>query len=98
MAIGAIVSLLAFPRLDAGAASPATLTPAPLPRVVWFGIAGIACMTVVQAMTFGFLEAAGLARGFERQAINLVLIALGLVNLLPAVQPAAQPDLEEVSR
>jgi len=55
---------------------------------VWFGIAGIACMTVVQAMTFSFLERVGSDRGFERQAINGVLIALGLVNLLPAALAA----------
>jgi predicted MFS family arabinose efflux permease len=52
--------------------------------VVWFGIVGIACMTVVQAMTFSFLERVGSEHGFEHQAINSVLIALGLVNLLPA--------------
>jgi predicted MFS family arabinose efflux permease len=62
--------------------------PAPLPKVVWFGIVGISCMTVVQAMIFSFLEGVGLHRGFERASINGVLIALGLVNLLPAVLAA----------
>ncbi len=62
--------------------------PAPLPRVVWFGIVGISCMTLVQAMIFSFLEGVGIERGFERAAINGVLIALGLVNLLPAVLAA----------
>lgn len=90
MAVGALTSLLAFPSLDAaspGNAHPAT-TPAPFPTVVWFGIAGIACMTLVQAMTFSFLEGVGAERGFGRQAINGVLIALGLVNLLPAALAA----------
>src|SRR5690606_37753900 len=52
------------------------------------GIAGIAAMTVVQAMTFSFLEGVGIYRGFTQEAINGVLIALGLVNLLPAALAA----------
>jgi predicted MFS family arabinose efflux permease len=56
--------------------------------VVWFGIVGISCMTLVQAMIFSFLEGVGTERGFERAAINGVLIALGLVNLLPAALAA----------
>ena len=39
-------------------------------------------MTVVQAMTFSFLERVGAERGFERQAINAVLIALGVAATL----------------
>lgn len=90
MVLGAVASALAFPTpapLSAAAMQSAS-RPAPLPRVVWFGIAGIAAMTLVQAMTFSFLEGVGLYRGFAQQAINGVLIALGLVNLLPAVLAA----------
>jgi predicted MFS family arabinose efflux permease len=89
MALGAVASLLAFPA-DDSAARPAlrAVAASALPRVVWFGIVGIACMTLVQAMTFSFLEDVGLQRGFERAAINGVLIALGLVNLLPALLAA----------
>lgn len=89
MAVGAVASLLAFPSSvsDASQALPAA-KPAPLPKVVWFGIVGISCMTVVQAMIFSFLEGVGTHRGFERAAINGVLIALGLVNLLPAALAA----------
>jgi predicted MFS family arabinose efflux permease len=87
MALAALTSLIAFPSASL-AASAASGTPvrvsAPMPAVVWFGIVGIACMTVVQAMTFSFLERVGSEHGFERQAINGVLIALGLVNLFPA--------------
>lgn len=87
MALGALSSLLAFPALPpvatAGSASPAAM-----PRVVWFGIAGISGMTLVQAINFSFLEGAGLQRGFTQQSINGVLIALGLVNLLPALLAA----------
>jgi predicted MFS family arabinose efflux permease len=89
MAVGAIASLLAFPSPDSGESHvlPAART-GPLPKVVWFGIIGISCMTVVQAMIFSFLEGVGMHRGFERASINGVLIALGLVNLLPAVLAA----------
>jgi len=87
MAVAAVVSLLAFPSLPA--ASPQRAAPAaPLPRVVWFGVIGISCMTLVQAMNFSFLESAGLARGFERGAINAVLVVLGIVNLFPAALAA----------
>src|SRR5690606_25366810 len=87
MGAGALASLLAFPAPPAETAVQAS-KPAPLPRVVWFGILGISCMTLVQAMIFSFLEGVGMERGFERAAINGVLIALGLVNLLPAALAA----------
>jgi predicted MFS family arabinose efflux permease len=89
MALGAVAALLAFPSPAPGPVPAVHASrPPPLPRVVWFGIVGISCMTLVQAMTFSFLEAVGLHRGFERAAINGVLIALGLVNLLPAALAA----------
>jgi predicted MFS family arabinose efflux permease len=89
MALGAVAALLAFPSPESGSApAEQTAKPAPLPRVVWFGIVGISCMTLVQAMIFSFLEGVGLQRGFEQAAINGVLIALGLVNLLPAALAA----------
>src|SRR5690606_3201815 len=87
MAAGAVAALLAFPVLPAAAAGHGAKPP-PLPKGVWFGIVGISCMTLVQAMTFSFLEGVGMHRGFERSAINGVLIALGLVNLLPAALAA----------
>ncbi|MBI5717198.1 MAG: MFS transporter [Burkholderiales bacterium] len=91
MAVAALVSFFAFPsvRLSAVQHAPApAAAAAPISRAVWFGIAGIACMTVVQAMTFSFLERAGIDRGFERSSINAVLIALGIVNLFPAALAA----------
>jgi len=89
MAVASLVTVIGFPTVPAAPAPGASVpTRAPIEAAVWFGIAGIACMTVVQAMTFSFLERVGSDRGFERQAINGVLIALGLVNLLPAVLAA----------
>jgi predicted MFS family arabinose efflux permease len=51
---------------------------------VWFGVAGISCMALTQAMLFSFLERIGIDRGFGREAVTGVLIALGFVNLTPA--------------
>ena len=91
MAVGAIFAALAFPVPDA----PATNVDATrgtgaqkLPRAVWFGILGVACMGLVQSMTFSFLERVGSDRGFGLQAVTGVLIALGLVNLFPPVLAA----------
>ncbi len=88
MAVGAVAALLAFPVEGVASAATPQARPAPLPRVVWFGILGISCMTLVQAMVFGFLEGVGTHRGFDRGAINGVLIVLGLVNLFPALLAA----------
>lgn len=89
MAVGAVAAALAFPSPpDAVHPTAQSSRPAPLSRAVWFGIVGISCMTLVQAMIFSFLEGVGIHRGFERAAINGVLIALGLVNLLPAALAA----------
>jgi predicted MFS family arabinose efflux permease len=86
MGIAALTSLLAFPVAASEVAQEksASRKPAPISRVVWFGIIGLGCTTLVQAMTFSFLERVGMDRGFDRQSINGVLIALGLVNLFPA--------------
>jgi predicted MFS family arabinose efflux permease len=89
MAIGCLASGLAFPASAGGfRVHEVASGSAPLPRAVWFGILGISCMTLVQAMIFSFLEGVGMHRGFERSSINGVLIALGLVNLLPAALAA----------
>lgn len=87
MAVGAVSSLLAFPEPAPSAAAAEgrpVATPARMPKIVWYGIVGISSMTLVQATTFSFLEGVGLQRGFAQASINSVLIALGLVNLLPA--------------
>lgn len=86
MGLAAVVALFAFPQAD-GPAAPAAAPPsrpAPMPRAVWFGIVGIGCMGLVQAMTFAFLERVGSERGFDPAAVTAVLVALGIVNLFPA--------------
>ena len=92
MALAALVAAVAFPQADGAAAraSPPAQAAggAPLPRTVWFGIAGIGCMGLVQAMTFSFLERVGAARGFAPAAVTGVLVALSVVNLFPAALAA----------
>tara|TARA_B100001105_G_C22381484_1_gene439881 strand:- start:783 stop:1943 length:1161 start_codon:yes stop_codon:yes gene_type:complete len=87
MGVATIVSALAFPVADA---APATQVASAgrIPAAVWCGIVGIACMGLVQSMTFSFLERVGDHRGFGPQAVSGVLIALGFVNLLPAALAA----------
>lgn len=92
MASAALVALFAFPHADGAPAAPAALPPAAgtaaLPPAVWFGIVGIACMGLVQAMTFAFLERVGTDRGFGLAAVTGVLVALSFVNLFPAALAA----------
>src|SRR5450830_1558989 len=90
MAVACVATGLAFPQAVPGkvpAAGQGTPVAAPrvaLGRAVWLGALGVSCMAVVQAMMFSFLERIGMDRGFGLQAVNAVLVALGLVNLLPA--------------
>lgn len=91
MAVAALVALLAFPQVDGTepqAAAAPDARPAPMPRAVWFGIVGVACMGLVQAMTFAFLERVGNARGFGTAAVTGVLVTLSIVNLFPAALAA----------
>ncbi|WP_085316825.1 MFS transporter [Derxia lacustris] len=79
--VAAALAALGFPRLHAPTRTAAT--PAPrLAPAVWFGIVGISCMTIVQSMTFSFVERVGIDRGFGAGAVAGVLVALGFVNLL----------------
>ncbi len=91
MALGAVVTALAFPHVDrpiSGRAADdgsiaAALTDQRVPRAGWFVIAAVVCLTLNQSMVFAFLERIGADRGFGAERVNGVLIALGLVNLLP---------------
>lgn len=90
MTLAAIVCLLFFPDNGReGARTPVALAreaaaPAAFSAGVWFGIVGVALVALVQAMTTSFVERAGIDRGFGAPAVAGVLIALGLVNLVPA--------------
>lgn len=92
MAVAALVCALAFPRATPPSPAPAAEARSPtgidavrrFDRPVWFGIAGVSLMAVVQAMIFSFVERVGHERGFGAEALAGVLIALGFVNLAPA--------------
>jgi len=87
--VGALVTWLLFPSpnpLPGGGREKAAGV-ARLPASVWGGVVGLALMSLVQSMTFAFMERSGADKGFSAQQVGLVLLALGIVNLLPS--PAA---------
>jgi predicted MFS family arabinose efflux permease len=88
LAAAVCAGLFPMPPRAEGAAS-APQRPGRIDAPVWFGALGISGMTVVQAMVFSFLERIGADRGFGLDAVTGVLVALGIVNLFPAVLAAA---------
>ncbi len=88
MLFASLVCALAFPNPADGGERSTTPVLGKLPAGVWFGILGVACMGLVQAMMFAFLERIGAERGFSAAAITGVFIALGFVNLFPAALAA----------
>lgn len=96
--VAALALALAWPaRTSAGAAAadatshpaaPTATTGARLERGCWSAIIGIVFMAVNQAMVFSFVQRIGLSRGFGDAHVNAVLVAVGLVNLLPPVLAA----------
>ncbi|MBB3258139.1 putative MFS family arabinose efflux permease [Paraburkholderia bannensis] len=85
MAVAALCSALAFPSVASRIGVQATSVPKPpLAAPVWFAIAGVIGMALTQAMLASFVARIGVERGFGLTAVTSVLIALGLVNLLPA--------------
>lgn len=87
MAAATVLSTLFFPKLQGVQQAAHNLKPAKLSRAVWFCILGVACMALSQAMIFAFVQRIGIDNGFTEAAVAGVLIAIGLVNLVPA--PAA---------
>ena len=94
-----VVTASGFPRtsLNRDPLSPTELrsksagsaaTRVPLATGCWSAIFGIVFMAVNQALVFSFVERIGMARGFGVPRINAVLIAVGLVNLLPPLLAA----------
>jgi predicted MFS family arabinose efflux permease len=95
MGLTAVVVAIAFPDIPDQSQSPAghvsadvLMTKARLPRVAWFVIGVVVCLTLNQSMVFAFLERIGADNGFGVARVNGVLIALGLINLLPGVLAA----------
>jgi len=84
VAIAAVAAALAFPHRVGGAAPAGPTAPKTgLPSVVWFAIAGISTLSLAQAMIVSFMERIGVDRGYGASAVAGVLIAVGVLNLLP---------------
>jgi MFS family permease len=84
MAVAAIASTIAFPNAPVREPDHLLEDVSHLSPAVWFGIAGVSCMALTQAMMFSFVQRIGVDRGFGADAVTGVLIALGFVNLFPA--------------
>lgn len=87
MLLATVITAMAFPTPPiAGAAeSAARRSSTRIPPAVWGGIIGISLMALIQAMMFSFMERLGMSRGFSTEQVQAVLIAVGFVNLLPAL-------------
>ena len=87
-----MLSILLLRDLKANDPQPAPSDKAPgvaptagrLDPAVWYVVFGVGCLALVQSMTFSFVERIGIDRGFGFAAVSGVLIALGMVNLVPA--------------
>jgi predicted MFS family arabinose efflux permease len=84
MVVAAIAAFISFPTATTRGDEDLIDEVTRLRPAVWFGVAGISCMALTQAMMFSFLERIGIERGFGREAVTGVLIGLGFVNLFPA--------------
>ncbi len=87
MGAAALLSLMAFPRPDLPPPSVAAGRAAMHPEV-WFLVIGVTMIALNQAMVFSFVERIGIDRGFGAPFVQGVLIALGVVNLVPALLAA----------
>jgi len=87
MVLATIVTGAAFPTPPqaSGGELAARHSAARIPGAVWSGIVGISLMALMQAMMFSFMERTGIDRGFGTEKVQAVLVALGFVNLLPAL-------------
>jgi predicted MFS family arabinose efflux permease len=82
MAIAALSCAFAFPAAPRSHAQTSLI--ARIHPTIWFGVAGVSCMGLNQAMMFSFLQALGINHGFSASSVTGVLIALGFANLIPA--------------
>jgi predicted MFS family arabinose efflux permease len=90
MLLGCAVAALVFPQ-DKGVQDsglPANHAKTAIPKGAWFLIAAVICLLLNQAMIFSFVERIGAAHGFKPEEVTKVLIAVGLVALLPGALAA----------
>jgi predicted MFS family arabinose efflux permease len=88
MLAAALGAAFGFPTRAMPAQAGKPVVHAPLSRAVWFAMIGTSLMTLNQAMMYGFLERVGVAHGFSQQQVMGVLLAVGVVNLFPAMLAA----------
>jgi predicted MFS family arabinose efflux permease len=84
MGVAALACAVAFPAGAADAQHVPSHERAAFGARAWAGAAGVACMALVQAIVFSFMERIGAGHGLDTGAMSGVLIALGLINLVPA--------------
>lgn len=82
MLVACLACWLCFPPTQTQTQS--TQSAVALPRLAYLCAGGIACMALIQAIVFSFMERIGVSHGLDTSGMSAVLIALGLVNLLPA--------------
>jgi len=90
MLLASVVTALAFPKVrpaQPGVVAHGVRLPR-LPKAAWCAMAGISLMNVTQAMVFSFMERMGADRGFTPANLHVLLIAVGVVNLLPGAVAA----------
>ncbi|MFS2162554.1 MFS transporter [Variovorax sp. Varisp62] len=92
MLVAALAAVIGFParasalsRVDMQIAQ---VPQAPLARGVWFAMVGTSLMTLSHSMMLSYMERIGDAHGFNKQLVMGVLLAVGIVNLLPGVLAA----------
>lgn len=90
MLVACVITAVAFPNVPPTISRSTLhdLRPAALPKAAWCAMIGIGLMNVTQAMVFSFLERMGADRGFTPSNLQLVLIAVGIVNLAPGAVAA----------
>ncbi|MFX1670788.1 MFS transporter [Paraburkholderia sp. A2WS-5] len=90
MGFASLVCLALFPSWQSEAITGAHIDVKlrPLECTVWPCVIGIGSLGLVQAMIFSFLERIGIDRGFGLNAMTGILVALGVINLLPAALAA----------
>lgn len=90
MIAASVITALAFPKTQPVQTEVAAhgVRSARLPRAAWCAMVGISLMNVTQAMVFSFMERMGADRGFTPSDLHVVLIAVGIVNLIPGAVAA----------
>lgn len=88
MVVASLATAIAFPKTEKVAQDAISELPKFNDPAVISCILAISSMALVQATIFSFLEHIGIERGFGMNVVSGVLIALGFVNLFPAVLAA----------